>query len=530
MAKMSQKELLEEGFSDKIRGIAKAAATGVKQAAQQGIHLDTGQLVKGMATSYKDEQPIAVLKKELANDPSIDIVKINKKGIKKQQATNNKSFFGRIVGPKSITLIPFLGVRYSKGSREYEGAGAGKVMEAFTPEDAEAAIDGFDRDEKGRLMGVHPDGGVKKQIKKLLVGNHGIKEGWADAFAEYARHIRSNILPLIQKTRPHIKFTYNPRAEMGGVDVEKSDDPEIRKVQPFDYRAKFESISIRDVLRLSSFIILEKETRAELARLLGFKSRAAMDDAFRDAGGKRKWMEQNPEAVKAAEALRQRKERGQDIGDKEKPKPKPKKKAAPKKKAPPKKKAAPKKEAPPKKKAAPKDPLEGYPGHEKFLASLDDKVVLDLLKLKQKIQPGLQIKFEDEKEGDTPSDFQEEMFVAEIFRTKDGLKLGDIYREGDPTDIIRGFKPAKKEEKTKLSPFDAAVSKVKKTNNLTATTLAGALKIEDKVIVDITGKPANVKLLDPDITKIKAVLIKDGVIKEGTSQKVLLRQLTSLSR
>ena len=207
MAKMSQKELLEEGFSDKIRGIAKAAATGVKQAAQQGIHLDTGQLVKGMATSYKDEQPIAVLKKELANDPSIDIVKINKKGIKKQQATNNKSFFGRIVGPKSITLIPFLGVRYSKGSREYEGAGAGKVMEAFTPEDAEAAIDGFDRDEKGRLMGVHPDGGVKKQIKKLLVGNHGIKEGWADAFAEYARHIRSNILPLIQKTRPHIKFT-----------------------------------------------------------------------------------------------------------------------------------------------------------------------------------------------------------------------------------------------------------------------------------------------------------------------------------
>ena len=122
------------------------------------------------------------------------------------------------------------------------------------------------------------------------------------------------------------------------------------------------------------------------------------------------------------------------------------------------------------------------------------------------------------------------MFVAEIFRTKDGLKLGDIYREGDPTDIIRGFKPAKKEEKTKLSPFDAAVSKVKKTNNLTATTLAGALKIEDKVIVDITGKPANVKLLDPDITKIKDALIKKKIIKEKSSQKILLRQLTSLSR
>ena len=44
MAKMSQKELLEEGFSDKIRGIAKAAGAGIKQAAAQGTRLDTGQL------------------------------------------------------------------------------------------------------------------------------------------------------------------------------------------------------------------------------------------------------------------------------------------------------------------------------------------------------------------------------------------------------------------------------------------------------------------------------------------------------
>ena len=48
MAKMSQKELLEEGFSDKIRGIAKAIKTGVKQAAAQGTRLDTGKLAKGM--------------------------------------------------------------------------------------------------------------------------------------------------------------------------------------------------------------------------------------------------------------------------------------------------------------------------------------------------------------------------------------------------------------------------------------------------------------------------------------------------
>ena len=36
------------------------------------------------------------------------------------------------------------------------------------------------------------------------------------------------------------------------------------------------------------------------------------------------------------------------------------------------------------------------------------------------------------------------------------------------------------------------------------------------MIVDITGKPANVKLLDPDITKIKAVLIKDFHNENGT--------------
>ena len=75
---MSQKELVEEGFSDKIRGIAKAAATGIKQAARQGVRLDTGTLVKDMHRSYKDEQPIAFLKKYLADNPKIELVKIDK--------------------------------------------------------------------------------------------------------------------------------------------------------------------------------------------------------------------------------------------------------------------------------------------------------------------------------------------------------------------------------------------------------------------------------------------------------------------
>ena len=496
---MSQKELLEEGFSDKIRGIAKAAATGVKQAAQQGIHLDTGQLVKGMTTSYKDEQPIAVLKKELANDPNIDIVKIDKKGIKKQQATNNKSFFGRIVGPKSITLIPFLGVRYSKGAREYEGAGAGTIKEAR----AAMGYGKGTRTEKGAYKPVSEKGSVVKQLtdsfKKL-----GVEEKSIGRFASYISKNMGRFLQTISETHPNVKFSYKQNPELGVVDLP-------------DEKLK-ESFSIRDILQLSSFLILEKETDAELAQLLGFKSRREMRDAFREAGGKRKWVEQNPNAVKAAAALRRRKEKDPDFGDKEEPKPEPKPK--------------PKPEPKPKPKPEPvKDDFSDYVklGPRKFIEGLDDETITGILKTLQEAQDGYQIKFTQE-EADTPSDFQEEMFVAEIFRTKDGLKLGDIYREGDPTDIIKGFKPAKKEEKTKLSPFDTAVSKVKKTNNLTATTLASALKIEDKVIVDITGKPANVKLLDPDITKIKDVLIKKRIIKEKSSQKILLRQLTSLSR
>ena len=521
MAKMSQKELLEEGFSDKIRGIAKAAATGIKQAAQQGVNLDTGQLTKGMYKSYKGQQPIAVLKDTLAKSKDIEIVKIDKGNIKKQQASGKKGYLGRIVGPKSITLIPFEGTLLGKveTQKQYKGSGAG-VMEAFAPEDAE--VTDAPRDERGQIKAVHEGGSVIKQINKLLL-KHGVEESAAATFSPYAAHIRTKILPLIQKTHPQIKFTFNTKPELGGFDVEKA-DPDIAEVKPDDYRERFESRSLRDVLRLSSFIILEKETRAELARLLGFKSRAAMQAAFKDAGGQRKWMEQNPKAVESAKSLRQRKERGQEIGDKEEPRPV---------------EAEPEPEAKEVEKPVAEEPV--YPGHEKFLASLDDKVVLDLLKLKQKIQPGLQIKFEDEKGVDISGAGGETgMFVAEIFRTKEGLQVGDIYRQGDPTDIVwSGGSAREKKKEVKLSPFDKAVQTLTTKNNLTADTLATTLtttlkpkegvNIIDK-IVSVTGKDKSVKLLDTDIEKIKAVLIKDRVIKEGTSQKVLLRQLTLLSR
>jgi len=171
MAKMSQKELLEEGFSDKIRGIAKAAVTGVKQAARQGTNLDTGTLAKNMGQSYKDEQPITVLKQTLAKEKDIEIVKIDKSNIKKQQASGKKGYLGRIVGPKSITLIPFEGVLLGKSkqpdARQYEGPSAGpSIAEAFAPEDAE--VTDAPRDEQGAIKAVHEDGAVIKQINKLL--------------------------------------------------------------------------------------------------------------------------------------------------------------------------------------------------------------------------------------------------------------------------------------------------------------------------------------------------------------------------
>jgi len=598
MAKMSQKELLEEGFSDKIRGIAKAAAAGVKQAARQGARLDTGDLAKGMHGAYKGEQPIAVLKATLAKEKDIEIVKIDKSNIKKQQASGKKGYLGRIVGPKSITLIPFEGVLLGKSkkpdARQYEGPSAGpSIAEAFAPEDAE--VTDAPRDEQGAIKAVHEDGAVIKQINKLLL-KHGVEESAAATFSPYAGHIRTKILPLIQKTHPQIKFTFNPKPELGGFDVEKA-EADIAEVKPDDYRVKTESLSLRDVLRLSRFIILEKETRAELAKLLGFESRAAMQTAFKDAGGQRKWMEQNPEAIKAAErkrgsaasadeAERRFRERNPEEAEPEEPVAE----EAPRgvdewigyiKEGGPenlkarieevKKSGMSTKEIGAVIDGVPKPAIDEptYPGHEKLLASLDDKVVLDLLKLKQKIQPGLQIEFEGEqKEDEDPGEkepgesFQGEegMFVAELFRTKEGLTVGDIYRQGDPTDVVwsgqsgssKGKEKGEEEkEKGKVSPVDVAVAELTAENRpITLTELISRMQVVVKgKKKGLTQDSIDLKLLKPDailkkagltdaatklgseeLARVKKAMIDLQIITERTSQKILLRQLTLLSR
>jgi len=550
MAKMSQKELLEEGFSDKIRGIAKAVKTGVKQAAQQGVNLDTGTLTKGMYKSYKGEQPVAFLKQALANDKDIGIVKIDKSNIKKQQASGKKGYIGRIVGPKTVTLIPFEGTLYNKKERRYEGPGAGSspppdAVNAELKNEATAYM-GDSRGEGGKYKPVSEKGSVKGQLVSALT-KIGIDDQSAKEFTEYLSRNMKRFLAGVQKTRAGrgYDFTFDPDAALGVAKTTKkapkfpkaggvAEGPTVQEIQDNPPETKKlvvpEGFSLRDILRLSSFLILEKETDAELARLLGFKSRQEMRDAFREAGGKRKWLEQNPEAVKSAEALRRRKERGQDIGDKEEPKtetePKPETESKPEPE---------------------KEDFSEYKkmGPAKFIANLSDEQMESLLKDIQEIQPGLDVQFKlkasqdyldrKEKEETGPkSDFQGEtgMFVAEIFRTKDGLQLGDIYRQEDPTDIVKGEQQSKSKEKVKLSPFDKAVETLKTKNNLKPNTLAAQIKdIDDvSIITNITGTKEDARLSDEDIVKIKNELIKQKIIKEKSSQKILLRQLTSLSR
>jgi len=409
MARMSQKELLEEGFSDMIRGAAKAAATGIKQAAQQGVRLDTGQLAKGMTKSYQEQQPVAVLKAKLAGDPSIEIVKIDKSNIKKQQASGEKGYIGRIVGPKSITLIPFRGVLYSKDERQYKGEGAGTIKEAR----AAMGYGSGTRTKEGQYKPVSKKGAVESQITNSLVKS-GVEERSAKRLAAYISRNMKTFLGEITENRPQIKFSYKGQPILGVADI--------------------------------------------------------------------------PD------------EEAEDFSDYDKM------------------------------------------GRKKFIASLDDEVIISLIKTLQEAQPGYEIEFTEEGSKRAPSDYagEEGMFVAEVFRTKKGLEVGSIYRQGDPKAVVWPNKHTpkeKKEKEVKLSPFDKTIEEFKTKNlPITATSLATKLnlildpklKIEVSDIVSITGVKENVKLLDKDIEQLKAQLIAKGTITEGTSQKNLLRQLTSL--
>jgi len=456
MAKMSQRELLEEGFSDKIRGISKAVKTGVKQAAQQGVNLDTGTLTTGMYKSYKGEQPVAFLKQALANDKDIGIVKIDKSNIKKQQASGKKGYLGRIVGPKTVTLIPFEGTLYNKKERRYEGPGAG----TSPPPDAvnaelkneKTAYMGDSRGERGKYKPVSEKGSVKKRLLGALT-KIGIDDRSAKEFALYLSKNMKRVLAGIQKTRAGrgYDFTFDPDAALGVVKQTKANIPKSE-----GERKKLnipENFSIKDITELSKKVLLFEQPEGDFSE---YKKM----------------------------------------------------------------------------------------GPAKFIENLSDEQMESLLKSIQEIQPGLNVQFKlkasqdyldrKEKERTGPkSDYQGEtgMFVAEIFRTKKGLQLGDIYRQEDPTDVVRGEQQSKSKEEVKLSPFDKAVKTLKTKNNLKANTLVSAIKeINDvNIITNITGGKEGDRLSDDDIVKIKNELIKKKIIKEKSSQKILLQQLTSLS-
>jgi len=541
MAKMSQKELLKEGFSDKIRGIAKAAVTGVKQAARQGTRLDTGQLVGDMAKSYKGEQPIAVLKKTLAKDKDIEIVKIDKSNIKKQQASGKKGYLGRIVGPKSITLIPFEGVLLGKSkqpdARQYEGPSAGPSIAEAT-----AYMDDS-RSETGGYAPVNKSGPVKKQIFDFLVKS-GVSEEGAKTFTAWAGKNMKSLLKYITDTHPNIKFTYKGKPELGVTDF-----PDEEKVDVT------ESLSLKDIIQLSREVLIVEanERRNELRRRaakLGIKGRTKMkigelEAAIAEAEGRK------GTADRADEAERRYKERNPEEAE---PEPEP---------------TVEEPVAEPEKKAEADFDEVTAVGYKKFIEGLDDEVIKGLLKTLQVAQPGYRIKFEEEKkEEEAPGEkepgesFQGEegMFVAELFRTKEGLTVGDIYRQEDPTDVVWSGKSGsgtgkekgeEEKEKGKVSPVDVAVAELTAENRpITLTELISRMQLvvkgkkkgltqdsidlkllkPDAILKKAGLKDAATKLGSEEIARVKKALVELRVVREGTSQKILLRQLTLLSR
>jgi hypothetical protein len=138
------------------------------------------------------------------------------------------------------------------------------------------------------------------------------------------------------------------------------------------------------------------------------------------------------------------------------------------------------------------------------------------------------------------------MFVAEIFRTDKGLAVGDIYRQGNPEDVVLSGDAGSGEgkSKTKVSPFDEVVTKLTDENQLNAQLLVARLKLNKllknkpeiinlvpaTILKPIRGRTETDILSPADIEKVKKELIRQRVIKEGTSQRNLLRQLTLLSR
>lgn len=115
MRKLSQKELLDEGFSDIVRG----AASALKSAAEVALPGTSGALgrykanINKVTGAFTKNQPVSFLKNKLKGNKNIEFVKFIKET--KKQADINKPWYKRISGPKSVTLVEFIASVYLKG-------------------------------------------------------------------------------------------------------------------------------------------------------------------------------------------------------------------------------------------------------------------------------------------------------------------------------------------------------------------------------------------------------------------------------
>jgi hypothetical protein len=121
MRKFSQTELLNEAFADILRGSvelagkAAKAAAGVISPTAVSVYDKTKAGIKDYASTYSNEQPLAVLKKALEKNPNIEFIKF----IKEEQRTANPTK-GKLQG-KNVTLITFEATVYRRGlERKYK--------------------------------------------------------------------------------------------------------------------------------------------------------------------------------------------------------------------------------------------------------------------------------------------------------------------------------------------------------------------------------------------------------------------------
>jgi hypothetical protein len=111
MVKYSQKRLLQEGFTDIVRGVASVAKTGMQTLAPE-ITQPLGRVAepfKQMAQAFSGQQPVQFLKDQLKDSPYIEIIKI----LKQEKRKAKKGFLA-----KEVTLITFLANVYEKGNLE----------------------------------------------------------------------------------------------------------------------------------------------------------------------------------------------------------------------------------------------------------------------------------------------------------------------------------------------------------------------------------------------------------------------------